>query len=144
MGFIRGPEWQLIKRVQPYRILAWDVSPPFQTRWGASSPTLPRKSPRRYMGKCETFRAKGFYIYIDISLYSVKKRLHRTESFTTNKTHGLKKKIQKRVVKISFLDILSEAHQSRPSLVIIFLAWIPHKRFLKRRYPQPHGLCPSQ
>ena len=124
----------------PYKILGRDVSPPFQTRWGASSPTMPRKSPRRYIGKCGAFRDKGFYISIDISLHSVKKRLPRVENFTTNKTHGLKKKFQRRVVKISILDILSENHQSRPSLIIIFLACIPHRSFLKRRYPWPQEL----
>ena len=123
----------------------WSGIFPYLSRQGGA-PQVPPSLESRQDGiwpNVRHFALKGF-IYIDISLRSVKKRHPRVENFTTNKTHGLKEKFQKRVVKILPLDILSGNHQSRPSLIIIFLACIPHRRFWKRRYPRSHELRPSK
>ena len=65
--------------------------------WSEAFTHLAQKAAAQRRGHMGNFRAlalKGF-IYIDISLHSVAKRHHRRESFTTNKTHRVKKKIQK-------------------------------------------------
>ena len=142
MGFTRGSEWYLLERV-PRPIKFWGETFPHLFRQGGAHqvPPCPESRQDGILANVGHFAIKGFiYISIDISLHSVKKRLPRVENFTTNKTHGLKEKFQKRAVKITPLDILSGGQQSRPSLIIIFLACIPHRRFLKRRYSWPQEL----